>query len=57
VQRSDQTVAKAKTKTKAAAKPVQAEPSATRIKLQIAGAVFVPMLGLGLWLNSKGFFG
>ena len=57
MQRSDQTVAKAKTKAKAAAKPVQAEPSATRIKLQIAGAVFVPMLGLGLWLNSKGFFG
>ncbi len=28
-----------------------------RIKLQIAGAVFVPMLALGLWLNSKGFFG
>ena len=58
-QRSNQTVAKAKAKSKAkaAAKPVQAEPSATRIKLQIAGAVFVPMLGLGLWLNSKGFFG
>ncbi len=59
MQRSNQTVAKAKAKSKAkaAAKPVQAEPSATRIKLQIAGAVFVPMLGLGLWLNSKGFFG
>lgn len=32
-------------------------PSATTVKLQIAGAVFVPMLALGLWLNSKGFFG
>lgn len=27
------------------------------IKLQIAAAVFVPMLALGLWLTSKGFFG
>jgi len=45
-----------KTSTKPA-QPVKAEPSAMRIKLQIAGAVFVPMLGLGLWLNSKGFFG
>lgn len=26
------------------------------VKLQIAAAVFVPMLGLGLWLNSLGFF-
>jgi hypothetical protein len=33
-----------------------ATPSPTTVKLQIAGAVFVPMLALGLWLNSKGFF-
>ena len=33
-----------------------ATPSPRTIKLQIAGAVFVPMLALGLWLNSKGFF-
>ena len=32
-------------------------PSSLTIKLQIAGAVFVPMLALGLWLNSKGVFG
>ena len=36
-------------------------PSAPRaaltIKLQIAAGVFVPMLALGLWLNSQGFFG
>jgi hypothetical protein len=51
-------MAKSRTTAKAAApKPTKAEPSALRIKLQIAGAVFVPMLGLGLWLNSKGFFG
>ena len=31
-------------------------PSSLTIKLQIAGAVFVPMLALGLWLGSKGFF-
>ena len=28
-----------------------------KIKLQIAAGVFVPMFALGLWLNSKGFFG
>ncbi len=38
------------------AKPQLTTPSARTIKLQIAGAVFVPMLALGLWLNSKGFF-
>jgi hypothetical protein len=27
------------------------------VKLQIAGAVFGPMLLLGVWLQSKGFFG
>jgi hypothetical protein len=32
-------------------------PSPLTMKLQIAGAVFVPMLALGLWLTSKGFFG
>ena len=32
-------------------------PSALTIKLQIAAGVFVPMLALGLWLNSQGFFG
>jgi hypothetical protein len=28
-----------------------------KIKLQIVATVFVPMLALGLWLNSQGFFG
>ena len=32
-------------------------PSGLTIKLQIFGAVVVPMLALGLWLTSKGFFG
>ena len=32
------------------------ERSATTVKLQIAGAVFLPMLLLGLWMNSLGFF-
>ncbi|MFO7629452.1 MAG: hypothetical protein R6W06_08045 [Prochlorococcaceae cyanobacterium] len=41
---------------KPAAKPGR-QPSPLVIKLQIAGAVFVPMGLLGLWLNSKGFFG
>ena len=31
-------------------------PSPVVIKLQIAGAVFVPMLLLGLWLRSQGFW-
>ncbi|MFM7239389.1 MAG: hypothetical protein ACKOZN_07305 [Cyanobium sp.] len=26
------------------------------VKLQILAAVFVPMLGLGLWLRSQGFW-
>ncbi|MEN9496474.1 MAG: hypothetical protein RLZZ516_2513 [Cyanobacteriota bacterium] len=30
--------------------------AALTVKLQIAAAVFVPMLALGLWLNSVGFF-
>jgi hypothetical protein len=34
-----------------------AAPSGLTIKLQIVGAVLVPMLALGLWLTSKGFFG
>ncbi len=32
------------------------ERSATTVKLQIAGAVLLPLLLLGLWLNSLGFF-
>jgi hypothetical protein len=31
-------------------------PTGLTIKLQIFGAVVVPMLALGLWLTSKGFF-
>jgi hypothetical protein len=31
-------------------------PSPLVIKLQIAGGVFVPMLALGLWLHSQGFW-
>lgn len=26
------------------------------VKLQILAAVFVPMLGLGIWLRSQGFW-
>ena len=37
-----------------ASKPALSE--GFKIKLQIAATVFVPMLALGLWLNSKGFF-
>ncbi|MFM2081138.1 MAG: hypothetical protein RLZZ219_1820 [Cyanobacteriota bacterium] len=33
------------------------QPSPLTVKLQIAAAVFVPMLALGLWLTSQGFFG
>ncbi|WP_198949720.1 hypothetical protein [Synechococcus sp. 1G10] len=32
------------------------ERSATTVKLQIAGGVLLPLLLLGLWLNSLGFF-
>ena len=32
------------------------EPSALVVKLQIAGVVFVPMLLLGLWLRTQGFW-
>lgn len=32
------------------------EPSPVVVKLQIAGAVFVPMLALALWLHSQGFW-
>ena len=32
------------------------EPSPVVVKLQIAGAVFVPMALLGLGLQSKGFW-
>ena len=31
-------------------------PSPLVVKLQIAGVVFVPMLLLGLWLHSQGFW-
>ena len=51
---------KSKTKTKTTTKPAptpEANRSGLRIKLQIAATVFVPMAALGLWLNSKGFFG
>ena len=43
--------------TKPAAQPMSAIRQGLTIKLQIAAGVFVPMLALGLWLNSKGFFG
>jgi hypothetical protein len=48
--------AKSKTSSKTSEKKPQFSEGST-IKLQIAAAVFVPMLALGLWLNSKGFFG
>jgi hypothetical protein len=49
-------MAKSKSKPKSAPAPATSRSGAV-IKLQIAGAVFVPMLALGLWLTSKGFFG
>jgi hypothetical protein len=36
--------------------PPSSTPSPRVIKLQIAAAVFVPMLALGLWLQSQGFW-
>jgi hypothetical protein len=36
--------------------PTQKQPSPRTIKLQILGAVFVPMALLGLWLRSQGFW-
>jgi hypothetical protein len=42
---------------KQATQPMSAIRQGLTIKLQIAAGVFVPMLALGLWLNSKGFFG
>lgn len=36
--------------------PPTPTPSPLVIKLQIAAAVFVPMLALGLWLRSQGFW-
>lgn len=45
------------------ARPVASVPAARAqrdawvVKLQIAFAVFGPMLLLGLWLQSRGFFG
>ena len=32
------------------------DPSPVVIKLQIVGAVFVPLLLLGLWLQRQGFW-
>ena len=37
--------------------PASTEANPRLIKLQIAATVFVPMLALGLWLTSQGFFG
>jgi len=36
--------------------PRNQQPSPRTIKLQILGAVFVPMGLLGLWLHSQGFW-
>lgn len=36
--------------------PASPSRSSLVIKLQIAAAVFVPMLALGLWLRSQGFW-
>lgn len=36
--------------------PRNAQPTSRTIKLQILGAVFVPMGLLGLWLHSQGFW-
>jgi hypothetical protein len=36
--------------------PPTKPPSPLVIKLQIAAGVFVPMLALGLWLRSQGFW-
>ena len=36
--------------------PARKDPSPRTIKLQILGAVFVPMGLLGLWLHSLGFW-
>jgi len=36
--------------------PRSSQPSPRTVKLQILGAVFVPMGLLGLWLYSKGFW-
>jgi hypothetical protein len=45
----------------ASRQPASKQPSARDssnlvLKLQILAAAFVPMLGLGLWLGSKGFW-
>lgn len=31
-------------------------PESLRVRLQIFGAMLVPVLGLALWLNAQGFF-
>lgn len=36
--------------------PAPQSPTPLVIKLQIAAGVFVPMLALGLWLRSQGFW-
>lgn len=40
----------------ASSMPPTKPPSPLVIKLQIAAGVFVPMLALGLWLRSQGFW-
>ncbi|MFM7549363.1 MAG: hypothetical protein ACKO8I_10965 [Cyanobacteriota bacterium] len=37
-------------------RPQAGLPSPLVVKAQIAGAVFVPMLLLGLWLHRQGFW-
>ena len=49
-------MAKTNTKIKSPQASAQDRKGLT-MKLQMAAGVFVPMLALGLWLNSKGFFG
>jgi len=39
-----------------ASMPPKKQPSPRTVKLQILGAVFVPMGLLGLWLHSQGFW-
>lgn len=36
--------------------PMAPIPDSLRIRLQIFGAMLVPVIGLGLWLNAQGFF-
>jgi len=41
---------------KPAAAPLAGQPSPLTMKLQILGAVFVPMLALAIWLGRQGFW-